>query len=220
MATTKINGDLHDLSQYSHTLANNNVVTYDTEHLFSYASFGGVNQSLTYPDSAGFRILGNEAHIAGSLRGLTMFAWVRPLVASQVGGVIGKWDGSISQFSYFLSQNGAVWQASINGGIFQQSTQLSVNNWHFLALRYIPSTSLDIWVASSVSGVFTITKSTNTTGIPATITNSTAAFSIGSAGGNIAYLNGDVAAGGVYSAALPESRIETILYSSKAPILG
>jgi hypothetical protein len=112
--------------------------------------------------------------------GLTFGGWFQPLVAGE--GVdqtyIGKYNTTGNQRSYqirkssssntlsaFISSDGIATTQS------PESAAVTFDNWHFIIGRFVPSTSLDIFLNN--------TKSSNTTSIPASIFASTADFVVG-----------------------------------------
>lgn len=135
-------------------------------------------------DEAGLDILGTEAYVISSMRGLTIGAWIRPTTPSAADdGIIGKWTTTTPQRSYLLWRNNVDscfrFGVSTNGagGVSDTSTinasvGYTLDKFHFVVGRFTPGTAVSIWV----DGV----KASNTTSIHSTIFNSTAPLTIGS----------------------------------------
>lgn len=150
--------------------------------LVPYASFN-TDRYLSRADEAGFDIIGTEAYVTSAQRGLTVGAWVRPVTAgASDSGIISKYATSGDQRSYLLYRANTTdlfrFIVSTDGiNTVGQSTTVTwtSGSWYFVVGRFVPSTTIDIFV----NGV----KSSNATGIPASIYASTANFEIGSYGG-------------------------------------
>lgn len=211
-------GNQYDLSGQGRTLLAKGTPTYNTNHLMSYVTLNGSTDCLFRATEPGLDIIGNEPSIDPALNGLTAFVWVRPKIANQNSVMFSKWGAA--GYSYFLGHIGTAYYFYItpnNATFFFTTVGIAIaNGWAYVACRFIPNTSLDIWVASMQSGVFTIENATNITGIPATLFNGTTGFSIGSANNAGNYYNGDISYSGLYRAALPTSRILMNLHTSRA----
>lgn len=145
-----------------------------------FCNFDGTGDYFNIGDNTDIDILGNESQ--NSKSGLTTYLWTQPNTLSMGGstyGIFSKWDTSIgnqrSWFIYFNDADNTIRANLSSNGIASVSVTAttvisSTSDWYFCALRYIPSTSLDIYLNTE--------KFTNTTSIPATIFNSTAALQL------------------------------------------
>jgi hypothetical protein len=148
-------------------------------------------------DNADHDIVGTDTGIQSSINGLTMCMWVYfdSLAATQT--LFGKWDfTSGNQRSYRLQYDNASgfldFDVSVDGtAVTTASSAVAPNSgeWIFVAGRFDPSTELKIWYI--VGGV--LTSVSNTTSIPASIFNSTAALAVGRDDGGSEYLDGRAA---------------------------
>lgn len=145
--------------------------------------FNGTTQYLSGANAAWNQILGTEARIDATRRGLTFGGWFfnNSIAPANFKGVMGKWnDNAVNQRSYLIGQgiNGH-FQAFVSGNGTAQFTAdagvVSASNWHFIVARFTPSTELAIFVDYDIaSGV----KVANTTTIPAALFNCTADLEI------------------------------------------
>jgi hypothetical protein len=171
---------------YDHSGAGRNLSGSGSPTFNQAVSVGGLvpyvvlntNNYLYRADEAALDILGTETYMATLARGLTVGAWVRPEAApgSQVG-IIGKWNaaGSRSYLIYTDANLKPIGAMSVDGTAATNVTAtnaMTVQAFNFVAYRFDPSTSVDLFV----NGV----KTSNTTSIPAAIFNSNARFEIGS----------------------------------------
>lgn len=140
----------------------------------SYAHLGdGTNYLYA---SGGFGITGLEAFITSSMRGLTLGGWFMidgwPV---QNSGLVTKF-GSVTNYGYGLSlqSTGEIFAiVSSNGSAttVAQSQVAAMGEWHFLALRFIPSTEVAVFVDGD--------KTVNPTAVPASIFVSSQNFEVG-----------------------------------------
>ena len=174
MASVDNLGASYDASGQGRTLTNISSLEYGVYNgLVPYAIHNGIGDYLERPDEAGLDIT----------TALTMGGWV--WVDSGGGfsrrSVIGKWNTLGNQRSYNLfvtSGSGLVefficTDGTAGGEIsFTSGSTLAVRDgWNFLVARYTPLLAMDMFINGE--------RVTLTTGIPATIFNSTAAFAIG-----------------------------------------
>lgn len=169
-------GNAADLAAQGRTLTNNGSITRSVLSCgLPYSNLSGSNY-WSRADEAGMDITGS----------LSLAGWFRPTSLAAQRDCISKWNGTGNQRSYALSilSTGAMQVAVSSDGaaaIVKAGTagDMVINTWYFLGLRYTPSTEL--------AGFTDLTKYTNTTSIPASTFNSTAAFIIGglNAGGSM-----------------------------------
>lgn len=173
-------GSVYDLSEQGRTLSYNGNPTFNLYNgLVPYIDFDGTGDYLSRADETDLDILGSEAIFASPMRGLTMggWFWFNTLVASTSYGMMSKYVATGSQISYGLWRRGtgnAIGFAVSNNGsstVIVDSISPITNQWYFAVARYIPSTSLALFVNGS--------SYLNTTSIPSSIFNSTSPFEIG-----------------------------------------
>ena len=187
--------------------------TYNIQgNLLSYIRFDGTGDYLSAADAAAFRIIGNEGHIAGALNGLTLGGWFYHIDASNTEGLIGKWTSTGNQKSYLLNKNTSdqmVMNVSTDGsaGVNKVSAAISTATWYFVAGRFDPSTSVDVFVNT--------TKASETTGVPATIFNSTADLQIGAFNAGTSLANARASLCFLCAAALPDATLNALYYLTK-----
>ena len=199
-------GAVYDLSGQGRTLTNTGPATFGaTTPGLPYGIFNGTTQYLSRADEAGLDITG----------ALTMGGWfyATAFTPATIHIGMGKYSTAAGNFSYRLTFQTATstTAAQISGDgtdeiAVTSSLAAVINSWHFLTLRYTPSTELAIWVND--------TKTVNTTSIPAALFNGNAAFQInGRAGGTNNLFAGRAALGFLCAAALADAQI-TDLYNS------
>lgn len=174
--------------------------------LVSYATCGNGNN---YCDNASVgQITGTETYIENSLRGLTAGAWVQ-LIASPnpAQGIVGRsgifgnkgWaliKAASDQISCLVSADGTT-SPVVTG------SAMVVGNWHFVAMRWTPSTELAAFIDGD--------KFTTASSIPASLFVSTQNFEIGRYNNAMAnVLDAKVRNVFVCAAAVPDARIELV----------
>jgi hypothetical protein len=180
--------------------------------LVGYWDYDGTGDYHSLVDSGGLDITGTETIIASAIRGLTMGGWFWIDASATRYGFMGK-NVSAGQASYdlWVFETGTFPQFRISGdgtnvdGI-GSTTALTANAWHFLVGKYIPSTSVNLYQDG--------TKFTNSTGVDASIFNSTSAFEIGRFTGGSA-LNGRCALAFLCASALPDDLLDYLLFTTR-----
>lgn len=167
-------GNVYDLSGQARTLTYNGNPTFNIyNNIVPYIDLDGTGDYLSRADETDLDILGTESWAA--VPGLTMGGWFYP-TTTNFEHVIGKFTGSGNNKSYRIVNNSGTWtvQISTDGSttFSKDGVVTSANTWEFVVLRFVPSTSLDIFN--------NITQNSNTVAVPASIFNSAAAFIIGS----------------------------------------
>ena len=220
MSSFNENGDAYDLSGQGRTLTYNGNPTYNYSSLIHYIDLDGTGDYLSRTDEAGLDILGTESYVAGAAQGLTLGGWFYFKVFPAFPTCLGKHDGvGGNQRSYVIwidtgAGNVPVMVVSSNGTAVGQvtvlhTTGLVVDTWYFIVGRFVPSTSLTIFLDGS--GV------SNAAGIPASIFNSTTAFMIGARSVPPAsFLNGQASLCFLCAAALSDSIISALFQQTRA----
>lgn len=202
-------GNATDFGNLGHHMQFNGDPDYDYDTLMSYLDLDGVGDYLSVADHADFDIIGNEAYIASSKRGLTIGCWIK-------GGTTGTEfllakDNAGAQRSYALRLNNArlptfvVYGATV--GIVSAGI-ITATEWHHIVGRYIPSTSVTVFV----DGVGTQSVAT----IPATLTNSTAALTIGASDAPGSYYTGYKSMSFVCAMLLSNAQIVALYQQTRA----
>ena len=172
------NGDLFDTSEQDRTLTNVAAAPFLVSNFAPYATLDGAAQHFTRGDEAGLRVTG----------ALTLISLVNFDAAfSAFDPIAGKWQAAGSNNrSYLLQRKGADGllraQISTDGTavVFVDSTTVVVpSNWAYCVLRFDPSAELSVFLGLQGGDNGTLEKVVNTTGIPASIFNSNADFTIG-----------------------------------------
>lgn len=171
------NDDLRDMSGNGQTATNTGAVTLGLFGITPIAQFSGSNH-FSITSAAVNKITG----------ALTVICFFRLNALGAEQGLISKW-GAAGNRSYRLlisSLNAILFQVSSNGTLTTTATSTLtpvVDTWYFALGEYNPSTSLTLVVNG--------TTDINTTSIPASIFDSTAALLLGSTNGSL--LDGDLA---------------------------
>lgn len=158
------------------------------------------------------RVLGTEAWIDSSLRGLTVGGWVKidalPAVSSGIIGQSGDTPNrswtlrvlSTGQPSFFVSGTGAA-------VVDASGVAVATGVWHFFAGRFIPSTEVAVFANGD--------KTVNTTAVPASLFTSTQAFEIGRYfNNNTLVFHGAIRDAFLCATALSDELIEQVRLSS------
>ncbi len=150
----------------------------------SYRLLG--NGTNYFAASGGFGITGIETWVSPTIQGLTIGGWFNVTsTPTSSNGLISK-DGATPDRGYglvWVLDNTVRFHMSGNGAaIFTATSAVStINEWHFLAGRFIPGQEVAVFVDGS--------KIVNNTAIPASIFGVTQNFEVG----RFAALNGSVA---------------------------
>lgn len=203
MSSQDNSGNAYDLSGQGRTLTNNGTATFDVyNNVVPFVDLNGSSQYMSRADESALDISS----------ALTLGVWFRPDVVTGSQGLVSKYTVSGSQQSYLLYLNAATLYADISSTgandftVTIAGTTASV--WHFGALRFTPSTELAVWLDG--------TKAVNTTSIPASLFNSTAALQLGLFNTSGTYLNGGLALAFVCAAALTDQLIGSLFQRTRA----
>jgi hypothetical protein len=207
MSSVNENGNPYDLSGQGRTLTNNNAATFGVYGLQSYTTLNGANQYHSRVDEAGLDITGT----------LTMGAWIRP-IANAAGTILAKYDVATNNRSYRITRliGGAIVTNISTDGInivTATSTEITaLNSWAFIAMRFIPSTSLTVFVNSKSISL--------AVGIPATIFNSNAIFCAGVNSNLTTYFGGDIVFPFLCAAACSDAQINALYWLGRPLFFG
>lgn len=206
-------GNAYDMSGQSRTLTYNGNPTYNIFNNFiPYFDADGTGDFLSRADETDLDILGSETIYASAVRGLTLGGWFYFDRLATDEGLISK-APSAGNYAYALQKlsAGNVVRLIVSGDgtnlISISSAAVATATWYFIVGRYIPSTSVDIYV----SGV----KSTNTTSIPAALFNSTASLLVGSLGTASQPLDGRATLCFLCANALPDTIIASLFNETR-----
>jgi len=193
-------------------LTRNGSPVFNTAQLRNFVSFNGSTDYYTHADAAIFDILGTEAHIATTIRGLTMGAWIFPDNTLPVATEQIITKGGTSAYLISRGTTGLV-NLWISDGVtpINVSSAAVGSGWSFIAGRFDPSTEQKLWVNN--------TTYTNTTSIPASIANVANPFSIGANGGGSSFFDGSIALVFLAQAAIPDQFINAY-FQMTAPLFG
>jgi len=158
-------------------------------------------------------ITGTESYIGAP--GLTMGCWVRfGNAAGALEYVMGKWSDAAGNRSYVIRRDvaGTITAAvSVDGTASVTATSTATPaaaTWTYLALRYVPSTSLSIFVYDIPV--------TNAVGIPASIYVGASVFTIGAEGVFSAYsMTGRLSLCFLCAGALTVPTIKSVYHATK-----
>lgn len=199
-------GQLIDLSGQNRFLSPTGSPTYGVYGLQPYGILDGVTQYYSRPDEVGLDITG----------ALTVGGWFRATSASNYA-LITKYNTTGNQRSYLLGKSATSGQFSISTDGITASTVTggtwSNNVWYFVAGRFVPSTSVDVFLNAD--------KYSNIVGIPATIFNSTAELNIGAYNtGATARLSGNAALCFLCAEAISDAQIKALYWLTKPLFFG
>lgn len=207
-------GNAYDLSGQGRTLTYTGNPTYSYYNgLVPYIDLDGTGDYLTRTDETDLDVLGTETIFTSGAAGLTLGGWFWVDTFGSVTRLLSKENNS-TQLSYVIYSGisgGVTFAISNTGSAFAGSVSSSVaittGQWHFIAGRFIPSTETAIFVNS--------TETNNTTSIPASIFNSTSAFSVGSLSGGGNTLDGRAALCFLCANALGDGLISSLYQQSR-----
>lgn len=212
-------------------LTNNNTATfgYDPNQVLAPCVFlDGVNQFLSRADGGAANwadIIGTETYIENSAvtaRGLTILCWFFLAAVPAAQEFLVSKLLFAADLSYFLSvmNTGTVIHGISNNGaaVVQQasSNTVNANAWNFTALRFVPSTTVDVYL----NGV----KTSLAAGIPASVFDGAAVFHISGydngAGGVNAPFAGRISLVPLCAAAASDAEISSIYQQTRGVFGG
>lgn len=188
------------------------------DDLVPYVWFNGTTGYLSRVAGAASwaSVRGNEAHIAASIRGLTMGGWIwTDTIAAGQAGLITKYTAGGNQRSWLLRRNGAAiqWYVSVNGiaALGPATLNVAASAWYCIVARWIPdgaNSILKLWVNGETNE--------NDIGAAATIFDSTADFLIGAYDGAANFLDGQTSLGFLCQCAVSDAAVFSFFQQSRA----
>jgi hypothetical protein len=196
---------IFDMSAQNRILTNNNNATRSLyREIMPIISFNGTNQYLSRPDEVALSITG----------AMTMGGWFKRNTTTTASYLMSKFagagargyglllgDSSARDVGAYVSSNGTL--------LTHTSTSLQIvldNTWIFAAMRFTPSTELAIF--ESCSGL--LSKTSNTTSIPASQFDNTNVFTIGSNSVPALYFDGSAALCFLCASAIPDKMLNRV----------
>lgn len=211
-------GNAIDHSGLGKTMSYNGNPVYRRYGLVPYIDLDGTGDFLSRADEADLDIIGNEAYIGNP--GLTLGGWWWFDVVNTDGTnaytMMSK-TGVPGDRGFGLSQYGAGGIAAVHAQVSSDGTALTtvastnavaISTWYFSAMRYVPSTSVDLYVD--------LNKYTEAVAVPATIVNNTLDLRIGVRSDASYPLNGRATLCFLCAAALSDTMIWTIYHQTRA----
>lgn len=140
-----------------------------------YLTLDGTGDYLSRADEATLDVTGTETTVASAVRGMTVGGWFWVNALGSTQALIAKDDvGANRQFSMYVNSSdklvGELFLAGAATTVTSTGTYTAAA-WHLFIVRFQPSSSWCTFVDKS--------KTTNSTSIPASISNTAAAFHIG-----------------------------------------
>lgn len=210
MSSYNESGNAYDLSGQDRILTYAGNPKYSNSGLAPCLILDGTGDYLSRADEAGFDIVGTEAFTL--YPGLTLGGWYKFDTLARAEEIVTKWTSIGSQKSYMLQKTvGNV----LNFSMTTDGSTLKVVNstvaaykdiWLWWVGRFTPSAELAVWI--------NLTKTVNTTAIPASIHSGTAAFYIGL--GETAAMDGSLSLQFICASALPDYIIKALFHHSRA----
>ena len=212
MSSSDSAGDATDLSGLAHHLTYNGNPTYNVDGLAPYIDLDGTGDFLSHADHADFDVLGTETTIDAGIRGLLIGGWFWFDAFAVNDGLITKSDGAtVAGSSYQLVQNvGNTLSFTVFAGaaVGVTSAALSTAAWYFVVGRYIPSTTVDLFINNVLVS--------NAVAVPAAINNTGAPLNIGAVNNNVAFcLDGRVSRGFLCAAAHSDATIAALFQQTR-----
>lgn len=178
-------GNVYDVSGQGRTLTYRGNPTFNFyNNLVPYIDLDGAGDYVDRADETDLDILGTETIFPAAVRGLTYggYYWANNPAALASQALMFKGTNAAGTFAYWLSKLNTgpdiVFRVSVDGTAVTSVTStvsLVANTWYFIWGRFIPSTSLDIGINTTITS--------NAAAIPASIFNSAQPFAIGGIGG-------------------------------------
>lgn len=187
-------GNAYDLSGQGRTLTYNGNPAYTYYNgLVPYIDLDGTGDFLSRANEADMSLTGAELIFTTGAAGITMGGWFWLDAAAATSGMMGKWTDTGNQRGYLLYHDGGGAAVNIYGAFSNDGTAIdsqvnvaaSLGTWLFAAIRYIGSTSVTTWVNA--------TSASDTSSIPSSVFNNTAAFQIGAYNAGTSLVNGRAA---------------------------
>ena len=149
-------GTWHDISGHGNHLTYNGNPQFAYDGIVPYYGLDGTGDYFSITDAASgndFDVLGTEAYVLATYRGLTVMGWFYPEETGTGEGLITKWGAAGSrayylfldatdQFNMRFSDDGTNFDTAI-------SSAVSMNAWYFVAGRVRPANFVDVYVGST-----------------------------------------------------------------------
>ncbi len=214
-SVNRATGNVYDASGQGRTLTyNGNPVYNRLSNSTPYITLDGVGDYLSRADETALRVLGTESILDAGIRGLTLITWCWWDNTGAFEYLMSK-DGGVGQYAYWLRKLAAEtmqFQLSTDGtNVVTVGTGADTFDnavWHFIAGVYYPSNEVRLMVDGNWYS--------NTTGIPASIFNSTADFVIAGRSSGAGLLTGQVGLCSLHFCNTADEVIERIYQSEKA----
>lgn len=159
--------------------------------------------------------------------GMSMWTWLRcdSSLAGNAVYLMGKWyDVGVNERSFlFLKHSADYFQAYVSSnGIAGQAiacpaSDYIADEWLFLCMRLVSSTTLDIWVGNAITGI--LHKYTLDVGVIASTFDSPAPLAVGtqrgSGGGSSSYFEGYMSLFGLADIAINDQTVFTMFHQSR-----
>jgi len=196
---------VYDHAHQGRNLTDVNTVGYDTYNLMPYSYYNGTDEYLRRADEAGLDITA----------GITIggWFWFESAQPASDEACLGKWETTLDK-SYIVQHDStgvAQFIVTTDGTTevaVSSAAALATETWYFLCGRYVPSTEMSIWVNDL--------EAVRVAGIPASIWNSAADFTIGAYDNPSNYLTGYAALCFLCAAALDDVVIKSLYWQTKA----
>lgn len=218
-AINRSSGEIRDIARGMDLTRNGNPQIGTYNDFLPYVIFDGTGDYYSRADELALRITGAETLFAAAVRGLTIMGWAWfNNAASSTESILSKWNAAGDQRSYRLIRNSSgniviqVSSAGTAGTVVVGTTAgtAGTGQWYFVAGRFVPSASLDAWI-----GQGTITKTTNTTSIPASALAGTADLTVGGNGAGGELITGRISLLSLSANALSDAAISAFHQQTK-----
>lgn len=199
-------GVAYDLSgQGRHMNYNGNPAYTYHNGLVPYLDMDGTGDYLSLADSTDLDITGIESIYTTGAAGLTMGGWFWTNATGSNQAFIGKYNSD----GWVLNVNTSnVVTMTADGDSKSHSVTLATGTWYFFVGRFVPSTSVDIWINTA--------KESETSGIAASLANNAHTFLIGALNaGTAQLLYGRAAMCFLCANALGDDLISSLFQSSR-----
>ncbi|MDE8535444.1 hypothetical protein PZC41_14135, partial [Staphylococcus aureus] len=159
-----------------------------------FITLDGTGDYMSRTDEAKLDILGTSTALVSALRGLTFSAWVRfDNTASATENVGSKWNTTGNQRSWqLLRTSGGNLQANISNlgtgtnAAATSTATIAANTWTHTVFTFQPSAAVRNYINGLQDGA-------DTSGVPASLFNSSAALVLGGDGAAANLMTGDIA---------------------------
>lgn len=175
---------------------NNGTLTSGVSFSSNTFVFDGVDDVIE--SSANFNLLPTA--------GLTLFAWIKTSVADK--WIIDKAPSAGGSGYVFAGTSLSTFAMNINAIGVQSISTYTSNTWRLLCGTWTPSTSLKVYLDGLLNN-------TNTTSIPASITDPSQNLWIGRRRSGVDYWNGSISSVGIFNRALSDAEIYSLFVATR-----